>query len=49
MKNRFDQILTENSGALIISGMIFIGCAMTAFAAVRWPDAFYGIMGTFLP
>lgn len=49
MREKIDEILMANPGALIVAGMVFVGCSMVAFAVVRWPDAFYGIIGTFLP
>lgn len=44
-----DRVITANPEALLVSGMIMIGCSMVGFAAVRWPEAFYGLIGTFLP
>jgi hypothetical protein len=49
MKDKIDRMLTANPYALIVAGMMMTGCSMVAFASLRWPDAFYGILGTFLP
>jgi hypothetical protein len=49
MKKAFDYLITSNPMALIISGMIMVGCSLVGVACLTWPDAFYGIIGTFLP